>query len=157
MEKFILRTSYILLFLGFLFFGQFLYEEFSNESSQGKFNDTYNGKKKKTEWSNPYPNKSQFYKVNKLSDLKGTWSLLNGNDFLHIDTDNKKLWFNDGGKQIFTYEDDGSFFFINAYIGNNETFAASLKIKGNRKEINVNRIDGGVDGKYYKTSNLPNQ
>lgn len=89
----------------------------------------------------------QFEKVKHLAELNGKW--WNSNDVLTIDTGAMTLQFNDGGIQKMTYQDDGHYFFINGYIGNSETFAAAIKIK-KETQIEVDRIDGGIDAVFFK-------
>lgn len=87
-----------------------------------------------------------FVKVSNIEQLNGKWK--SGDDTLYINSSESILQFNDGAVQIFTFEDDGFNFFINGYIGDFESFAASFEIKENL--IRVNRIDGGVDLTYIK-------
>lgn len=91
-----------------------------------------------------------FKKVERISQLSGYWS--GGGDTLKIFPWNMTLQFNDGPVQRMTYENDGHFFFINAYIGNTETFAASIQIKKEygRTYLKVDRIDGGADFIYSR-------
>ena len=87
-----------------------------------------------------------FKKAESLNQLNGQW--IGGDDILKINAKEQTLQFNDGSIQKVFTEDDGYYFFINAYTGNTETFAGSVEIKGD--EIKIDRIDGGVDMIYKK-------
>jgi len=90
-----------------------------------------------------------FKKAESIEQLDGEW--IGGNDVLKIDAKQNTIQFNDGSIQKVSTEDDGFYFFINAFTGNTETFAGSIEIKDN--EIRVDRIDGGIDMVYRRKVN----
>ena len=90
--------------------------------------------------------------------LNGNWISKSGDDIITFSITNPYenfMIFNSGtlmsGPELFLKtEDDGVYFYINAYLGKTEVFAGTVERHKTLNEIRINRFDGGVDMVYTK-------
>jgi hypothetical protein len=96
---------------------------------------------------------SDWEKISSIYLLNGSWTSESGSDTLKFSITNpykNSLQINSGAELILKTEDDGSFFYINAYLGNSEVFAGTVEKHKTLNQIRIDRFDGGVDAIYVK-------
>jgi len=96
---------------------------------------------------------SEWEKISSVYLLNGSWTSESGSDTLKFSITSpykSSLQINSGPELILKTDDDGSYFYINAYLGNTEVFAGTVEKHKTLNKIRIDRFDGGVDAIYIK-------
>ena len=96
---------------------------------------------------------SEWDKISSIYLLNGNWTSESGSDTLKFSITSpykNSLQINSGPELILKTEDDGSYFYVNAYLGNTEVFAGTVEKHKTLNRIRIDRFDGGVDAIYIK-------